>query len=140
MNDLISALLPILIPSAIAAIVSIVAAILAGRRGKEANNTDAFEAVTEQLFKLNTDLRSDVDTLKKEVAQLRVDNVAKDLENANLHHENGELHEEVGNLRDEVAVMTKTNGALLAYTKKLILNWPPGIILPTPDDPVNMGI
>lgn len=133
-------LLPILIPSAIAAIVSIIAAILAGRRSKESNSTDAFEAVTAQLFKLNTDLRADVETLKREVAELRTDNTAKDEENAQLHHENASLHEEVGNLRDEVAVMTKTNTALLGYAKKLVRMWPLGTTLPIPDEPVDLGI
>lgn len=129
-------LLPIIIPAVITIVGSIITAIIVGRRNKEANNTDAFQAVTDQLFELNKDLRTDVENLKKEVADLRTDNEAKDAENATLHHENGELHEEVGKLRDEVAVMTKANGALLNYARKVIRLWPAGTTLPSPDEPI----
>lgn len=130
------ALLPILIPSTIAVIGSIIAALIAARRGKESNNTDAFEAVTTQLFKLNTDLRTDVDGLKAEVILLKKQAIAKDEENSSLHHENGQLHEEMAVIRDELAEVKRRGGAVANYLGKLMGAWPPGLPMPEPEESI----
>lgn len=137
MDQFILAILPVAIPSLIAIIGSIIAALIASRRGKESNNTDAFEVVTKQLFQLNTDLRTDVDKLKSEVDDLKKLNIAKDEENASLHHENSSLHEEIGVIRDELAEVKRRGGAVANYLGKLMRAWPPGIPMPPADEKID---
>ena len=128
-----TALLPILIPSVIAVIGSIIAALIAAKRGKESNNTDAFQAVTDQLFQLNTDLRLDLEKVKAEVVLLKEQNVLKDAENATLHHENGLLHEQMGLVSDELAEVKRRGAAVANYLGKLMRAWPQGTPMPPAD-------
>jgi len=73
-----NSVLSVAIPSFIAVVGSIIAAIYVRRSNREQNDTNAFQAVTDQLFKLNGELRTDLTEVKHKVIALEAAVAAKD--------------------------------------------------------------
>lgn len=114
------ALLPVLIAAGAAVVGSLITAWLLRRSSKEANDTNAFKVVTDQLLELNTAFRSELDTVKKELAEVKT-KVAlqeKELEAARAGQD----------------AARKVSASLAAYIKKLLASWPVGSTPPGPDD------
>lgn len=117
-------LLSIIIPSALAAIGVLASAIYlrhsqreANKNAAEANDTNAFKVVTDQLFADNKLLRDDVNGLKEEVKQLK-DAVANKDQKIDALEE--ELEETDSKFRHQLDITRQ----LANYIKRLITFWP----------------
>ena len=124
--------LPIIIPSVIALLASIVGYFLLRKSSKESNDTNAFSAVTDQLFRLNESLGKKIEDLERKVTSLEALATATEAEKDALKLK---LDLEEAKLRDTKVV----NGALGRYLGKLIRLWPEGTTLPLADEPVDWG-
>jgi CHASE3 domain sensor protein len=125
-------LLPIIIPSLIAMAVSVVGYFLIRKSSKESNDTNAFSAVTDQLFRLNESLGRKIEELEKKVTTLESLAAAVEAEKDGLKLKLDAVEAE---LRD----MKVVNGALGRYLGKLVRLWPTGTTLPQADEPVEWG-
>lgn len=124
MNPTLLAILSIGIPSAIALVASWIGATLLRRSNREsnqntadANDTNAFKVVTDQLFADNAVLRGELGELRGEVKELKELVESKDVRNAELE---GELEDTNRSLRHQVNITRQ----LANYIKRLISQWP----------------
>ena len=100
-----------------------VTAVLVRRSNREANDVNAFKAVTDQLFELNGKLTERVDKLEAKLAERDVIIKSQD--------------EAINLLEDELSEQKRVNDALNRFVKKLLAHWPQGIIMPpVPDEPL----
>lgn len=100
-----------------------VTAILVRRSNREANDVNAFKAVTDQLFELNEKLTERVEKLEVKLAER--DAIIKSQDQA------------ISVLEDELSEQRRVNGALNRFVKKLLAQWPQGTIMPpVPDEPL----
>ena len=121
-------LLPIIVPSIITLIGLTIGYFLQRKGSKEANDTNAFKVVTDQLFALNENLSQKVAELEGKIKALLEDKDVKDTEISSLDRQ---LH-----------ALQEVNSALAGYVGKLIRHWPVGTgmpTLPTPDKPIDLS-
>lgn len=122
-------LLAIGIPSVIALVASVIGYFLLRRSSKESNDTNAFSAVTDQLFALNKVLTEKLTALELKVTKLEADKVQHEQENT-------ELRRKLETVEAELRDVRVVNGALGRYLGKLVRLWPVTVTLPQPDEPV----
>ena len=117
------ALLPIIIPAIVGIAASLITALFLRRSSKEANDTNAFKIVTDQLFTLNKELRTEVDDLKSRVKDLTMADEAKE--------------KRIENLETELDTSKKVARSLALYIRVLIQAWPGEAPPPEPDPPMD---
>ena len=125
----ISQILAIAIPSLVALFASVVGYFLLRKSSKESNDTNAFSAVTDQLFALNKILTDKLMDLEKKVLSLEADKALRE-------HENDALKDKLDAVESELRDVRVVNGALGRYLGKLVRLWPVETTLPQPDEPV----
>ena len=111
--------IPVIVAAMAAIIASLITAWFLRRSNKEANDTNAFKVVTDQLLALNAGFREELDEVKKELASVK----------ATVALQEKEL-EATREGRDEAR---RANAALAGYIKKLLALWPVGSTPPGPD-------
>lgn len=114
------AILPILIAGAGSVVGSLVTAWLLRRSSKESNDTTAFKVVTDQLLALNSTFRTELDVVKKELAEVKTKVALQE--------------KELDAARKGQDAARKVSASLAAYIKKLLSAWPVGNTPPGPDD------
>lgn len=130
-------LLSIIIPSIISVTGILLAAWWLRRSNSESNKTEAkkgdtnaFQVVTDQLFKLNEELNDKIAGIEAEVKGLKAKVEAKEAENSVLSQENTELKEQ---MRSQLSVTRQ----LANYIKQLITAWPANVgPPPSPNPPI----
>ena len=126
-----------LAPAGAAVIAAVVASLITAaflrRTGKEQNDTSAFTAITDKLFRLVEEAEERIANLEGEVKELKLERA----ENRRLITES---EDRVDNLEGEVKSLRGVNGRLSRYVGKLVRNWPQGEHLPEPDEPVTWDI
>lgn len=150
-------ILPYIIPSTLALIGVLVGHIILERKARrealvadEANDTNAFDVVTNKLMalvvKADQDIKEaraqsakDIADLKAELTQVKAHLAEREQENSQLHHELSELHKQNAGIQRELGEVRRVNVGLGAYVGKLVKAWPIGIALPTPDDPIDFA-
>ena len=120
--------LSILVPSALAVLGVWISSMYLRRSNKEGNNTNAFQAVTDQLFKLNAGLTARVEELDKELKQVKVDMAAKD---ERIERLEDELEDTDKKWRRQINVTR----LLANYIKRLISHWPSNVGPPPAPEP-----
>lgn len=138
-------LLSIAIPSLIALIASVIGYLLLRRSqaeknridlelGSDANDTNSFKTVTDQLFRLNDDLRGDIEKLRVEVSTLMV-------EVASYKAQIGQLTEDLEETDQKLRSQLSITRQLANYIKRLIASWPAGAgPVPNPDPPIDWSL
>lgn len=116
-------LLPVIIPLVTAVLGSLITAGLLRRSSKEANDTNAFQVVTTQLFKLNSELRTELDEVKLEVKELRKADFEKEAR--------------IESLEEDLGTSKKVARALARYIGVLIQAWQGDAPPPQPDPPID---
>lgn len=100
----------------------------------DTNGTNAFTTITNQLFKLNDDLREEVDTLKKQVGTLMRDA-------AHYKEQIGQLTEDLEETDKKWRSQISVTRQLANYIKLLIAAWPMGAgPIPDPDPPIDWKV
>lgn len=103
----------------------------ANKNTATANDTNAFQVVTDQLFKLNGELASKLDAVEKKVKTLEDAVAAKDQKIETLEEE---LEQTDGQLRRQMDIARQ----LANYIKLLITRWPANAgPPPAPDPPID---
>lgn len=123
-----NSVLSVAIPSFIAVVGSIIAAIYVRRSNREQNDTNAFQAVTDQLFKLNGELRTDLTEVKHKVIALEAAVAAKD---AQIERLETDLEDTGSKWREQLSISRR----LANYIKLLITAWPSMDVPPPAPDP-----
>lgn len=114
-------LLPVIIPLVTAIFGSIITAGLLRRSSKEANDTNAFKIVTDQLFALNKSLSDKVASLEGEVTTLTKADKDKEAR--------------IETLEGALDTSKKVSRSLAGYISLLIRRWPGTDAPPVPDPP-----
>lgn len=115
-----NAILPVVIAGVAAIVGSLITAYLLRRSNKEANDTNAFKVVTDQLFALNKELKLELDEVKSELSEVR----------ATQEEQAQQLKE----ARQGWSAARRVNASLAGYIKKLLAAWPVGSTPPAPDE------
>jgi hypothetical protein len=115
-------LLPIIIPAAVGVLASLITALFIRRSSKEANDTNAFKVVTDQLLADNKALREETAELRVEIRELR--NVA------------GTQDKRIETLENELGVSKAIARTMARYIGLLLQNWPGPGAPPDPEPPV----
>lgn len=116
-------ILQIIIPAMAATIASLITAFFLRRSSKETNDTNAFKIVTDQLFKLNGELRTELDEVKTKLNKVE----------ATVDAQERELY----TTRTELEESRRVNRGLATYIKALLAAWPVGTNPPAPDPTVD---
>lgn len=116
-------ILPVLGAVLVAIVSSLITAGFLRRSSKEANDANAFKVVTDQLFALNDDLRTELDEVKKELGEVK----------ATVKLQEKELE----STRDQLDTARRINRGLATYIKALLAAWPVGTTPPAPEPPVD---
>lgn len=117
------AVLPLVGAILAGAVASLITALFLRRSSRETNETNAFDVVTKQLFKMNEAQGLDIKELKAEVKELRVSDKEKGIR--------------IEKLEIELGSSKKAARNLAGYIRLLIQRWPGPEAPPTPDPPID---